>query len=259
MGEGIGDRFQKETRYTREDLGGRMLDWSSKPDVYKEYADARRISLPDFRGVKTAGVLETLARRRSIRHFAPEPLELEKLSFLLWASTGVRRVERGHSFRTAPSAGALYPIETYLAVDNVAGLAKGIYHYAIREHELEEIRPGDFGHDVTMAALNQKMCLDAAVVFIWTAVFQRSKWKYEQRAYRYIYMDAGHVGGNLALAAASIGLGTCQIGALFDGEVNRIVGVDGDEESVIYMSVVGHPPGMRPSGPGNPNPAGKGR
>jgi SagB-type dehydrogenase family enzyme len=85
------------------------------------------------------------------------------------------------------------------------------------------------------------MCLEAAAVFIWTAIFDRSKWKYEQRAYRYVYLDAGHIAENLALAATGIGLGTCQIGALFDDEVNRIVGVDGTEESVIYMSVVGYP------------------
>jgi SagB-type dehydrogenase family enzyme len=111
----------------------------------------------------------------------------------------------------------------------------------VKGHVLEELRAGQFGHDITQAALGQKMCLEAAAVFIWTAVFQRSKWKYDQRAYRYVYLDAGHIAGNLALAAVAIGLGTCQIGALFDDEVNAIVGVDGTDESVVYMSVVGHP------------------
>jgi SagB-type dehydrogenase family enzyme len=85
------------------------------------------------------------------------------------------------------------------------------------------------------------MCSDAAVVFVWTGVFNRSKWKYNQRAYRYIYLDAGHIDGNLALAATSLGLGSCQIGAFFDDEVNKIIEVDGVAESVIYMSVVGNP------------------
>ena len=83
------------------------------------------------------------------------------------------------------------------------------------------------------------MCIEAPVVFVWTAIFQRMKWKYDQRAYRYIYLDAGHIAENLALSATSLGLGSCQIGALFDDEVNQIIDVDGTEESVIYMSVVG--------------------
>jgi SagB-type dehydrogenase family enzyme len=85
------------------------------------------------------------------------------------------------------------------------------------------------------------MCRDAPGAFVWTAIFERSKWKYKQRAYRYVYLDAGHIAQNLALAATSIGLGSCQIGAIFDDEVNAIIGVDGINESAIYLSVVGHP------------------
>ena len=90
------------------------------------------------------------------------------------------------------------------------------------------------------AALGQTQCMEAPAVFIWTAVFQRTKWKYGQRAYRYIYLDAGHIAENLALAAVSLGLGSCQIGALFDEEINQIIGVDGKEESVLYMTVTGY-------------------
>lgn len=85
------------------------------------------------------------------------------------------------------------------------------------------------------------MCGAAAVVFIWTAVFQRSKWKYGQRAYRYVYLDAGHVAENLALAATGLGLGSCPIAALYDDEVNGLIGADGVAESVIYMTAVGCP------------------
>ena len=199
-----------------------------------------KISLPDVAVVAAQGV-EAVAKRKSTRLYSGEPLTGEALSFLLWASTGIGRVERGNVYRTAPSAGALYPIETYLIVQGVTGIDPGVYHYAVKDHVLEEIKQGQYGHDITQAALGQKMCLNAAVVFIWTAIFYRSKWKYKQRAYRYVYLDAGHMAENLALAATSIGLGTCQIGALFDGEVNDLVGVDGSEESVIYMSVAGHP------------------
>ena len=194
-----------------------------------------------FREMPAMSVQKALKTRKSIRLYSGEPLTPEVLSFLLWASGGIQRVERGMALRTAPSAGALYPIETYLVLQAVSGIAPGIYHYAVKDHALELLKSGQYGHETTQAALGQKMCLNAAVVFIWTALFARSKWKYDERAYRYIYLDAGHVAENLALAATSIGLGTCQIGALFDDEVNAIVGIDGRDESVIYMSVVGHP------------------
>ena len=241
MPDGVGDKFQEETKYHREGLGSGGLDWANEPEIYKVYPEARRVRLPKFDSVETSPVMEVLGKRRSIRHFTGQKLRGEDLSYLLWASGGIQRVERGHEFRTAPSAGALYPIETYVIVDGVEGVASGLYHYSVKGHVLEEIKTGQLGHDITQAALGQKMCLEAPVVFIWTAIFQRSKWKYEQRAYRYVYLDAGHIAGNLALAAVAIGLGTCQIGALFDDEVNDIVGVDGTEESVVYMSVVGHP------------------
>lgn len=241
MTEGIGDRYHEETKYTRESLKGRMLDWEGKPETYKEYPESKQIELPPFDSIKTLDLMEALKRRKSVRHYSGKPLSLEELSYLLWASGGIQRVERGNAFRTAPSAGALYPIETYLLVDAVQGVAPGAYHYSVRTHRLEELRLGQLGHDIVLAALNQKMCIEAAAIFIWTAVFHRSKWKYEERAYRYIYLDAGHIAGNLTLAAAAAGLGTCQVGAIFDDEVNAIIGVDGKQESAIYMSLVGHP------------------
>ena len=115
-----------------------------------------------------------------------------------------------------------------------------MYHYNIKNHCLEEIKTGDFREDVTEAALNQQMCYHAAVVIIWTAIFNRSKCKYRERAYRYIYLDAGHIAENLALSATSLHLGSCQIAALFDDEVNDLIGIDGKNESTIYMSVVGN-------------------
>jgi SagB-type dehydrogenase family enzyme len=168
-------------------------------------------------------------------------LSLDTLSFLLWASTGVQRKEQGYDFRTAPSAGALYPIETYLIANNVEDLKKALYHYNIQDHTLEELKVGNFAEEIAYAALGQKICVDAPVVLVWTAIFERSKWKYAQRAYRYVYLDAGHIAQNFALSATSIGLGTCQVGAFFDDEINQVLGVDGIEESVLYLSVAGYP------------------
>jgi SagB-type dehydrogenase family enzyme len=116
-----------------------------------------------------------------------------------------------------------------------------VYHYDVERHQLEQLKLGDFRAATAAAALDQQIAARGNVVFVWTAFFERSKWKYEERAYRYIYLDAGHIAQNLALAAVALDLGSCQIGALYDGEANELVGVDGVEESTIYMTVVGRP------------------
>jgi SagB-type dehydrogenase family enzyme len=237
----VGDLFQRKTKHTREKLIGGRLDWSSKPDMYKTYPKSKMIRLTsDFSG-QASFFSDLLKSRRSVRSFSQKPVGLTDLAFLLWASTGIQRKENAYEFRTVPSAGALYPIETYILANSVADLKKGIYHYNIEAHALEELSTTDLGEKMARAALDQNMCARAPVVFIWTAVFQRSKWKYAERAYRYVYLDAGHVAQNLALSAVSIGMGTCQIGAFYDDEINEILGVDGEEESSIYLSVVGYP------------------
>jgi SagB-type dehydrogenase family enzyme len=241
MTDGIGDTFQNETKYRCGKVLGGMLDWSNKPSIYKEYTRNRKIEIPCPKSMGRMSVDGALRKRRSVRSFSSKSISKEQLSYLLWASTGIQRKERGYEFRTVPSAGALYPIETYLTANRVENLAEGVYHYSVKQHLLEELKLGDFGKEVTRAALGQKMCSEAAIVFIWTAIFYRSKWKYKQRAYRYIYLDSGHIAQNLALAATSIELGSCQIGALYDDEVNQILNVDGVKESAIYMSTVGYP------------------
>jgi SagB-type dehydrogenase family enzyme len=235
----IGDEFQSETKHTRRNLGG-YLDWANKPSIYKKYPSAKKINLSKELPSKSLSMVDVLKSRKSIRSFSAQPLTMAELSFLLWATTGIQRRERGYAFRTAPSAGALYPIETYIAVNNVEGLEKGLYHYNIEEHALEQLKVGDLGAELAEAALGQELLANAPLVFVWTAIFERSKWKYRQRAYRYVYLDAGHIGQNLALSATSIGLGSCQIGAFFDDEVNQVLGVDGTAESAIYLSVAGY-------------------
>lgn len=241
MAEGIGDRFQTETKYERARLPAGYLDWRKKQGPYKVYPDAPRVKLPAPERAGGMPVWEAIGRRRSVRDFGRISLSAAGLSQLLWASQGLTRVMGEHALRTAPSAGALYPVETYLSIQLVEGMGQGIYHYNVREHELELLRSGDFRAAVAEAALDQGFLAEAAVVFAWTAVFARSKWKYKERAYRYVYLDAGHIAQNVALAAVALGLGSCQIAALYDDEVNAVLGVDGKEESIIYMTALGHP------------------
>ncbi len=239
MKKGTGDLFQKETQYIRGKIGGGPLLLHAKPKTYKHYPKAPKYKLEVPQREGGMPLWEAINLRHSMRNFKDQPLKKNIFSQLLWATQGITHESMGFEFRAAPSAGALYPVETYLALHNVDEFESGIYHYGVQNHELEQLKKGDFREAAARAALDQDMAYSASVVFIWTAVFQRSKWKYDQRAYRYVYLDAGHIAQNLALAAVSLGLGTCQIGALYDEEVNALVGIDGEEESVVYMSAVG--------------------
>ena len=241
MGSGIGDNFQQETRYRRGHLRGGRLDWASKPAVHKRYPSAPKIPLSCPETTGGAPIWDVLRERRSVRRFQEEWMSRAELSQLLWAAQGVTQARQGFGLRTAPSAGALFPVETYAVIHTVEDIEPGVYHYAVETHELEQLQTGEFRTAVARAALDQEMAYWANVVFIWTAVFERSKWKYRQRAYRYIYLDAGHIVQNVALAAVALGLGSCQIAALYDDEANAILNVDGVEESTIYMTVVGRP------------------
>ncbi len=241
MKESIGDLFQKETKYFRGKLSNRALLWHKKPKTYKHYPEAPKIPLEPPRRDGGEPLWTAIAKRRSVRNFKDAALTKKDLSRLLWATQGITKRDMGFELRACPSAGALYPVETYLVLNNVERIDGGIYHYNIQDHSLEQMQKGDFRMRIAQAALDQDMAYAANAVFVWTALFIRSKWKYEQRAYRYVYLDAGHIAQNLALAAVALSLGTCQIAALYDDEVNALLDIDGTEESVLYMSVVGHP------------------
>ena len=238
----VGAEFQDKTCYTRQNLGRDRLNWEEKPPTFKRYETVRRIHLkhPLVEGGMT--LWDALQVRRSRREFEDTPLSLEVLSQLIWATQGVTGVAEDTLFRTAPSAGGLFPIETYLVVNKVISLETGLYHLFLPEWELEFLFAGNLGVPLARAALNQGMLSQAAVDFVWTAVVPRSVWKYEQRAYRYIYLDAGHICQNLYLACESLELGCCAVGAFFDGEVNKILGVDGKNEMAVYLAAVGKQP-----------------
>jgi SagB-type dehydrogenase family enzyme len=235
-----GDIFQQRSKYSKT-TKWESLDWQKKLPIYKQYSGQNQILLPKFNLDTNYTVEQIFRSRKSVRNFTSEAISMEQLSTLLWACTGISRIEGDYAFRTAPSAGALYPIETYVVSNHINELPPGIYHYNIYQHTLTSVKEGLQGEILANAALGQIMCASAPLVLIWTAIFQRSRWKYRQRAYRYIYLDAGHIGENLALAAVALGLGSCQIGAFYDDEINAIVNVDGEQESAIYLSVVGVP------------------
>jgi SagB-type dehydrogenase family enzyme len=214
-----------------------LPNWGERPPQYKTYPDAQRIPLPepgDFRGLR---VEEALERRRSVRDYTDRGLSLDRLSRLLWAAQGI--TEERLEFRSAPSAGALYPIELYPVVHDVADLEPGIYHYAVREHALERLERGDFRAGVTQAGLYQGFLAQAGVCFVLSAIFQRTRWRYHERTYRYVLLEGGHIAQNLYLEATSMGLGACAVGAFLDGKLNELLGLDGVDEAALYIISVG--------------------
>ncbi|MBN2244757.1 MAG: SagB/ThcOx family dehydrogenase [Candidatus Aminicenantes bacterium] len=241
MNDNVGDLFQQKTKYVRGSLSTGPLLWHLKPETYKFYQNAPKIALDPISNLDGLPLWQVIKERKSLRNFSKNPISKTALSRLLWATQGITRRTSGFEFRTAPSAGALYPVETYVIIHSVEAIPSGVYHYSVISHELELIKKGDFREEITHAALDQDMAYTANLVFVWTAIFERSKWKYKQRAYRYVYLDAGHIAQNLALAAVGLNLGSCQIAAFYDEEANELLGLDGINESVLYMTVVGSP------------------
>lgn len=238
--EGTGDlglRYHEWSKPGVSDLGAMVRDWGSRPEPVKTYPDAPRLSLPEPRLTGEMSVEAAIEARRSRREYTAGALSQEALSQLLHAASGITASSRG--FRAAPSAGALYPIETYTVVQDVAGMDPGIYHYAVADHALEQLHRGDVRSHLVVAGLGQEMLRDVQVSLILSAIFQRTRWRYRERAYRYVLMEAGHIGQNIYLAATALGLGACAIGAFIDQELNHLIGLDGQEEAALYLFSVG--------------------
>ncbi|WAC07580.1 MAG: SagB/ThcOx family dehydrogenase [Thermodesulfobacteriota bacterium] len=195
-----------------------------------------KLPQPNYKGIP---VEEAIKKRRSVRSYSKKALTLPQLSQLLFAAQGITGSVSGFGLRAAPSAGALYPIEVYVVVNNIEALSQGIYHYNVQKHAVELLKEGDFRKEITNAGLWQDMLGDANVTFVLSAVFERTQRKYGDRSLRYIYMEAGHISQNIALQAVSLGLGSVSIGAFYDEQVNKLIGLDGSRESVIYLQAVG--------------------
>ncbi len=190
-----------------------------------------RIKLPQ---PKTSGIVtleEVLSKRRSVRSYTDKELNIEQISQLLWAAQGMTD-SRG--FRTAPSAGALYPLNIYLTKSD------GTYTYDANNHELIKLSESDIRRLLYAAGLYQEAIADAPVVFVITAVFQRTTKKYGDRGIQYVYLEAGHAAQNLILQATAIDLGGVPIGAFVDEQVSDIMALSG-KETPIYIIPVGYP------------------
>jgi len=193
------------------------------------------IKLPEPEYNSGTSVEEALLKRRSVRVFKEGPVMLAELSQLIWAGQGMTD-PRGP--RTAPSAGALYPLELYVVAGNVSGLPQGLYKYRPERHELLSLSKGDRRNDLCNAALGQSSIRRAALVLVLSGVYERTTAKYGERGIRYVHMEAGHAAQNVCLQAVPLQLGTVVIGAFQDEEVKRLLKI-GAGESPLYIMPVG--------------------
>ena len=198
---------------------------------------------PDHLKQPSALLENTIAGRRSIRRFSPAPLSLEEASWLLWCTQGVQKILPPATIRTVPSAGARHPLDTYVLLNHVKGLQAGLYRYIALEHAVAQIRTDSgIGPLLQDACLGQDMMIRAAMGFFWVADVYRSAWRYSERAWRYVFLDAGHVCQNLYLGAAPLECGVCAIAAFDDEKLNSLLGADGENQFAVYAAVVGKLP-----------------
>lgn len=192
------------------------------------------VKLPNPELTSEQSVEMLLQQRRSVRSYKKSSLNLTEVGQLLWSAQGVSDAQ---GLRTAPSAGALYPLKLFVVVGDVNELSPGIYQYNPEEHSLLKTANGDLRKLVQKAALNQSSIGDAAIIFVFTAIYQRTTWKYGDRGVRYVHMEVGHAGQNLFLQAEALDLGTVVVGAFDDDEVRKVLSLDSNIQPLSLMPV----------------------
>jgi SagB-type dehydrogenase family enzyme len=241
--DGTGREFMEKTKYQYIGKSDQQRGLPRPPLELPPDPQVPGIDLPppETLSIPPLDLRTAIERRRSIRDYAHEPLSVEELSFLLWCTQGVRQVHGDQAtFRTVPSAGARHAFETFLLINDVEGIGPGLYRYLALTHRLQQVDPDStVAHRITSACFDQQFILRSGAVFIWTAVPYRMTWRYGERGYRDLHLDAGHVCQNLYLAAETVGCGVCAIAAFDDDRMNGILGLNGADQFVIYLATVG--------------------
>jgi len=215
-----------------------------QPPLEKPYDDKMtKITLPSVTNdiLLETNILDIINNRQSHRSYTNDSLTLQELSFLLWCSQGVKKVTANNyaTLRTVPSGGARHPFETYLIINNVSGLEKGLYRYLALSHSLILLKEGDFSEEVSHAALEQNFVGSSAVVFIWTCTPYRGEWRYLDAAHKVMILDAGHICQNLYLGCGAVNCGTCGVAAYHQPAMDKLLEIDGEDEFTVYLAPVG--------------------
>ncbi|MFC2063254.1 SagB/ThcOx family dehydrogenase [Chloroflexota bacterium] len=243
----------QQNRHFLKDSIRKTMDFSTTnqslglpaPPIQKPYQSNQEliplIAPSEFQDLYHINLQDAIRNRQSHRTYSDKPLSLTDLSFLLWATQGIRkRIDSGHALRTVPSAGARHAFETYLAVLNVDSLGKGFYRYLPLEHKLVmECLDNIADRKIAQACFSQNWIAKASVLFMWAAIPERMEWRYGLAAHRVILIDAGHVCQNLYLACEAIGAGACAIAAYDQDLIDKLLGLDGNNEFTIYTAAVG--------------------
>ena len=252
-GQNMDRALLQKYRYFLKDTIRKTFDFSltdqsrriPAPPIEKPYQmEKKRIKFTEHRQIQAVNktdLFHAIENRQSHRSYTMEPIPLNELSFLLWATQGIKQVlDPGHALRTVPSAGCRHALETYLCALNVEGLNQGIYRYLPLEHELLfEHAEENLKQTIVNAVFGQTCAGEAAITFIWTTIPYRMEWRYGLAAHKVIAIDAGHVCQNLYLACEAIGAGACAIAAYDQEKVDQLLGVDGQDEFAIYLAAVG--------------------
>lgn len=239
----IGQTFMEKTKYrylTTPDQEKRLPQPPLEilPDPRKPFIVLPK---PETITIPSQDLRTAIEERRSIRVYAHEPLTISELTFLLWCTQGVKKVDGTYAtYRTVPSAGARHAIETYLLINDVEGLEPGLYRYLALSHRLQQLDLDPTLHiRIGEACLGQHFIMRCGVAFLWVAVPYRMTWRYSERGYRELHKDAGHVCQNLYLAASAVGCGVCAVAAYDDDVMHDILDIDGVDQFLIYLATVG--------------------
>ncbi len=243
MTESQGKTFWELTKYKYLPISPQNSGVPQPPLVLPVDPAAKLIALPRPADMEKTSydLWQAINQRKTLRNYAEASLSLEEFSLLLWATQGVHRISsRPVTLRTVPSAGARHAFETFILVNQVEGLVPGLYRFAAIDHALQTVDlSDDINARITTACEDQTQVSRSAVTFIWAAVIERMTWRYPERGYRYILLDAGHVCQNLYLAAEALQCGACAIAAFDDDLLNQELGLDGTSQFAVYAASLG--------------------
>jgi len=246
MSASVGRDFMRRTRYRFLSPPPQARGERPPPLELAAPEGAKRLALPqpDALDLAPLDFAKLLRERASLREYSREPLSLDELAFLLWATQGVKAVDAPYAtFRTVPSAGARHALEAFVVANRVEGLAPDLWRYMALSHEIVLV---DDARDVAARAVEachgQRFVASSAATVVWAAVPERMTWRYSERGWRYLLLDAGHACQNLYLAAEAMGGGACAIAAFDDAALDRLLGLDGETAFAIYVAAVGKRP-----------------
>lgn len=254
--------MNKTLRLHRDFMKGYFVEEFDNPDNDFNFSDQQKgikppplqkectapggniVALPQFSEtiLKEPNIVRIIRKRRSRRNYTKTPLSMKELSYLLWATQGVEHVEKNREWtmRTVPSAGGRHPFETYLIVNLVDDLGKGVYRYLPLSHELLFIsNKPDTRDKVYLASYKEKFVADAPVCFVWSCIPYRGEWRYNTKSHKSMLLDAGHICHSLYLSSESINCGTCAIGGYNQLEFDKLLELDGVDEFTVYLAAVG--------------------